>query len=187
MSLTASLAKPVGPMPLGAWLLVGTGGLFIAWRQSTKGEDTPAPAAGDPLPTGGGLDMEGATGSYDGAPVVLSPVFNVPAPIVNINMPVPVPPPPVVVKPPPVTPRVPVPTHTTTTTRPVLHYTVKRGDTLWGIAAKLLGSGTRWTKIYSDNAAVIEAAAKAHGHSSSTGPTGRGHWIFPGTVLVVKK
>ena len=61
------------------------------------------------------------------------------------------------------------------------NYTVVSGDTLWGIAAKKLGSGTKWTTIYDANASTIEAAAKAHGKSSSD----HGHWIWPGTVLTI--
>lgn len=57
-------------------------------------------------------------------------------------------------------------------------YTVVHGDTLSGIAGKLHVSGG-WQALYSENKATIEAAAKAHGKSSSD----NGHWIFPGTVL----
>ena len=60
-------------------------------------------------------------------------------------------------------------------------YTVKSGDTLWGIAASKLGSGLSWKKIYDKNKTVIEAAAKAHGRSNSD----CGHWIYPGTTLVI--
>lgn len=56
-------------------------------------------------------------------------------------------------------------------------YTVVKGDTLIGIANKLHISD--WHTLYNNNKAVIEAAAKAHGHASSE----NGHWIFPGTVL----
>lgn len=60
-------------------------------------------------------------------------------------------------------------------------YEVRNGDTLWGIASKKLGSGTKWTSIYNANAGTIEAAAKAHGKSSSD----HGHWIWAGTVLTI--
>lgn len=60
-------------------------------------------------------------------------------------------------------------------------YTVKSGDTLWGIAAAKRGSGLDWKKIYDENKAVIEAAAKKHGKKNSDG----GHWIYPGTKLVI--
>lgn len=60
-------------------------------------------------------------------------------------------------------------------------YTVVSGDTLWGIASKKLGSGAKWTSIYDANTGTIEAAAKAHGKSSSD----HGHWIWPGTVLTI--
>lgn len=60
-------------------------------------------------------------------------------------------------------------------------YTVVSGDTLWGIAAKKLGSGSKWTSIYDANASTIEAEAKKHGKSSSD----HGHWIWPGEVLTI--
>lgn len=60
-------------------------------------------------------------------------------------------------------------------------YTVVSGDTLWGIAAKMLGSGTMWTKIYDANAGTIEEEAKKHGKQDSD----HGHWIWPGEVLTI--
>ena len=60
-------------------------------------------------------------------------------------------------------------------------YTVKSGDTLWGIATSKLGSGLDWKKIYSKNKAAIESAAKKHGRKNSD----NGHWIYPGTRLVM--
>lgn len=35
-------------------------------------------------------------------------------------------------------------------------YTVVKGDTLWGIASKLLGTGSKWNAIYEANAAVVK-------------------------------
>lgn len=58
-------------------------------------------------------------------------------------------------------------------------YMVVSGDTLWSIALKKLGSGTKWTTLYDANVSTIEAAANAHGKSSSD----HGHWIYPGTIL----
>ncbi|MCI8692637.1 MAG: LysM peptidoglycan-binding domain-containing protein [Lachnospiraceae bacterium] len=60
-------------------------------------------------------------------------------------------------------------------------YTVVSGDTLWSIAARKLGSGSKWTTIYEANAGTIEAEAKKHGKASSD----HGHWIWPGEVLTI--
>lgn len=62
-------------------------------------------------------------------------------------------------------------------------YTVKSGDSLWAIAKKYLGSGSRFTEVYELNKGVIEAEAKKHGRASSS----NGHWIYPGTVLKIPK
>lgn len=62
-------------------------------------------------------------------------------------------------------------------------YTIKKGDTLWAIAKKYLGSGNKWKTIYNANKSVIEKAAKKHGKSSSS----TGHWIYPGTVISIPK
>lgn len=58
-------------------------------------------------------------------------------------------------------------------------YTVVPGDTLWRIANRFYGSGTKYPVIYQANAEVIEAAARAHGKKNSN----NGHWIWPGEVL----
>lgn len=60
-------------------------------------------------------------------------------------------------------------------------YTIVKGDTLSGIAKRKLGSASRWKEIYELNKSTIEAAAKAHGKSSSC----NGQWIYPGTVLQI--
>lgn len=66
----------------------------------------------------------------------------------------------------------------TPTPKPARHYVIKAGDTLSKIAAAL--TLTSWYgQLYKPNMGVIEAAAKAHGRSSSS----MGQWIYPGTVL----
>lgn len=55
-------------------------------------------------------------------------------------------------------------------------YTVVKGDNLWSIAQRKLGSGTRWKEIYNLNKTTIENSAKRYGKSSSS----NGHWIYPG-------
>ena len=51
-------------------------------------------------------------------------------------------------------------------------YTVKPGDTLWGIAERFLGKGSRWREIYYANRAIIGANPNV---------------IHPGQKLTIKK
>lgn len=67
-----------------------------------------------------------------------------------------------------------------TTTQQYQTYTVKSGDTLYGIASKF---HVDEPALYALNASVIEATAKSHNFSSSD----HGHWIFPGEVLKIPK
>lgn len=60
-------------------------------------------------------------------------------------------------------------------------YTVVKGDTLWTIAERFLGSPLRYAEIYDLNKDVIEAEAQSRGKKDSS----NGHWIFPGTVLQI--
>lgn len=60
-------------------------------------------------------------------------------------------------------------------------YKIVSGDTLWNIAKKKLGNGSKWTTIYNANKTVIENAAKSRGRASSS----NGHWIYPGTVITI--
>lgn len=62
-------------------------------------------------------------------------------------------------------------------------YTIKKGDTLWALAKKYLGNGSKWKKIYDANKTVIENAAKKHGFKSSS----KGHWIWEGTTITIPK
>ena len=62
-----------------------------------------------------------------------------------------------------------------------IKYTVVRGDTLWAIAKRFLGEGSRYTVIYNANKDLIEATAKAHGKPNSD----NGHWIWAGEVLTI--
>lgn len=60
-------------------------------------------------------------------------------------------------------------------------YTIKSGDTLWGIAKKFYNDGSKWTLIYKANKEIIEMTAKKRGRSSSE----NGHWIYPGVTLII--
>lgn len=62
-------------------------------------------------------------------------------------------------------------------------YTVKSGDTLWALAKRFYGDGSKYTIIYNANKNVIESVAKQRGYASSS----NGHWIFPGTELNIPK
>lgn len=60
-------------------------------------------------------------------------------------------------------------------------YFVKKGDTLWNLAASFYQDNTQYRKIYESNRDVIEEEAKRHGKTDSSG----GYWIYPGTELVI--
>lgn len=60
-------------------------------------------------------------------------------------------------------------------------YTIQTGDTLWKIAQKFLGAGSKWKTIYNANKDIIESTAKKRGRKSSD----NGHWIFPGVKLAI--
>ena len=67
-------------------------------------------------------------------------------------------------------------------------YTVKPGDTLWGIAQKLLGAGSKWETIYNANKSIIESTAKKRWKAAGINrDSEHGHWIFAGTRLEISK
>ncbi len=57
-------------------------------------------------------------------------------------------------------------------------YTVKKGDSLWSIAQKLLGKGSRYGEIYQYNRATID---------SKNGNSQNKYQIYPGQVLKIPK
>lgn len=60
-------------------------------------------------------------------------------------------------------------------------YTVKSGDNLWMLAQRFYGKGSKMNVIYEANKEVIERVAREHGRKNSD----NGHWIWPGTQLVI--
>lgn len=60
-------------------------------------------------------------------------------------------------------------------------HVVKSGDCLWNISKKYYGSSNYWKMIYTANKDIIEKTAKKYGKKSSS----NGHWIYPGTKLVI--
>lgn len=61
-------------------------------------------------------------------------------------------------------------------------YTVKKGDTLWSIAKKYYGDGSKWQTIYNVNKNIIEQTANKYRNGKGSS---NGHWIYPGTVLTI--
>lgn len=173
------LSKQVGPLPMGVWLLVGGGGLALAyWQRRADAEpDTLTAVQQVPVPVG-------ALGAWDGAPLVITPIIRLPD-LTPAPDPDPTPPPvgtPVVEPPPPPATvpggRLPRTPGGLGTPAPRSH-TVKTGDTLWMLATRYYANPLAWRRIYETNAATIDAVAR------SRGKAGGGHWIFPGTVLVI--
>lgn len=75
---------------------------------------------------------------------------------------------------------------TTRTKKEEKTYTVKSGDTLWGIAQKFYGAGSKWKTIYNANKEIIESTAKKRWKAAGIDrDSENGHWIFPGTKLKI--
>ena len=55
------------------------------------------------------------------------------------------------------------------------------GDTLWGLAQKYYGDGTKYTLIYDANKDALEQDAKDHGYASSS----NGNVLFPDITLTI--
>ena len=66
-------------------------------------------------------------------------------------------------------------------TKKTITYTLKKGDTLWKIAQKYLGAGSKWKTIYNANKTIIEQQAKKHGKKSSD----NGKWLYPGVKITI--
>ncbi len=58
---------------------------------------------------------------------------------------------------------------------------VQTGDTLWDLAVRYYGNGFKAAALYGANTGVIEAAARAHGRSSSR----MGMYVYVGTILTL--
>lgn len=179
-SVKAILMRKVGPFPLVVY--GGMGVVALAWYLHKRNAANAAAAAADqPAATSSNIGASSLPDMFSMAyPMPYSndvfvnikndlPLPAAPAPTPAPTPAPPPPPPPAVVLPPP------PPKQTSIT------YVVKSGDTLWAIAAKFLGSGAAYPRIYAANAGLIEAIARQHGFASSSG----GHWIFPGEQLVI--
>jgi LysM repeat protein len=87
---------------------------------------------------------------------------------------------PPVTAPPVTTPPVTAPPVTTPPAAPKRTHTVQKGDSLWSIAQRYYGTGSKFMTIYWANEYTIVTAARQHGKNSNYAK-----WIFPGTVLVI--
>lgn len=203
--LAGKLGPKIGPLPLGAWVVVIGAGVYVGHRRKAA-----QAAAGDSATDTEGTDGAGASSSSSaesipdttvdstGVPSEMEPDnindggSSVPVQPVTVTVVLPAAPTPTRSAP-WIVPAVPRPAHTpvertlakpTPTKRPratpktghAKTYTVRSGDTLSAIGAR---AGVDWHAVYATNKATIEAAAKAHGKTNSDG----GHWIYPGTVL----
>lgn len=170
------LARRIGPFPVFIWLIliVALTVGFIWWRRRKAGDssgdaNTVLPAGytggiiGQPTmytyPTGGQYTVQQP--SQPQTPTPVDPDTTLPYPL-------------------PGTQPDPVPAFQPDTppARTSVTYVVKAGDTLSGIGNRY---GLPWQNVYALNSGVIESTARAHGMSSS----GNGHWIYPGTALVI--
>lgn len=66
-------------------------------------------------------------------------------------------------------------------TKKTITYTLKKGDTLWKIAQKYLGAGSKWKTIYNANKTIIEQQAKKHGKKSSN----NGSYLYAGVKITI--
>lgn len=64
-----------------------------------------------------------------------------------------------------------------------IFYTTVRGDSIWSLSKKYLGSGSQYMVIYNANIGVIEQAAKEHGRASSE----KGLYLYEGIHLVIPR
>lgn len=161
------LARRVGPFSVLIWFLlfVGLIALVLWWRKRTSGNaNTAANSA---------VDL--SAGVTQTAPTMIPYTSDI---FVTVKNPV------TGTEPPPSTPSEPPPNVPPTTTPPPppkqtsVTYPIVSGDTLSAIGQRF---GVPWQSIYQANKSVIEARAQQQGLSSSNG----GHWIFPGTTLMI--
>ena len=67
-------------------------------------------------------------------------------------------------------------------------YIVKKGDTLWTIAQRFYGTGTKWQALYQANKDIIESTAKKQWKAAGKNRDSQnGHWIFPGTKISIPR
>lgn len=61
------------------------------------------------------------------------------------------------------------------------NYKILDGETLWEIAEKFYGDGSKWERIYNANKDIIEAHARDRGMANSQ----HGRWVWGGTIIVI--
>lgn len=159
-SLENALGGPKRALAVGAAVLVGGIALFERHKKNAaKSSSSSNPDAGAPTDMNGLPDWsvnlyEQTAQSGNPVPIPTSP--GTPPPVA------PPPPPRLHGGSPPRSPHPPTPAQPKPTAPPksggsklTTHYTVQRGDTLWGIAKRFLGNGEDYKEIYQENKAVI--------------------------------
>lgn len=164
---TPLLARRVGPFSVLVWfiLFVGLIALILWWRRTNKGN---ANTGSSSVNLAGGVTQQAPTMVPYTSDIFVTVQNPVPGGSDQPQQPGTQPP---ANQPPNNTP--PPPPRKTSVTYPIVS-----GDTLVDIGRKF---GLPWQVIYEANKATIEARAKQQGFASSQG----GHWIFPGTTLMI--
>jgi len=180
MDIREILTRKLGPAPVWVYAAIAIlGGAWLLRRNAAKKQAAEEQTANSDVTAGGVVDQYAMAYPMPYQSDVFVNVQNPPAPITINN-------PGAVVNPPTFKAPLPAPNPVAPAPPPrvqSVNYVVQRGDTLWSIAAKILGSGAKNQVIYQANKATIEAVARQHGYSSSQS----GHWIFPGEKLVIPK
>lgn len=60
-------------------------------------------------------------------------------------------------------------------------HTIMLNETLWSIAEKFYGDGSKWQSIYNANKEILESAARERGFVN----TKNGQLVWPGTIIVI--
>lgn len=166
-----TLTHKVGPLPVWVWTGVGVAGLALYLSKKKKASTASQAQASGGSSNLGAVPISNLTTQAQPMPFQMGDVFVTVPQNIQQNNDEDAPPPPIKKKPPPADDiDTPPPPHPPPPTQPQ-RYTVKRGDTLWGIAKQFYGpnNGPQWTRIYQANKGQIKNP----------------NLIYPGQVFVI--